>query len=178
MKTRLWRLMPFLVFLVLALFLWRGLSLDPQALPLAQLNRQVPDFHLPVLGDNQQHFDAKQLRGKITLLNVWASWCAACVDEQLFLMQLAEQGIAIFGLNYKDNNQNALKWLHQWGNPYRLIGDDKDGSVAIDLGVYGAPETFLIDSNGFIRFRHVGIMTKESWDKDFLPRIQQLKDSQ
>lgn len=175
MNITVWRLIPLLLFLFLALFLWRGLSLDPQKLPLAQLNQQLPAFNLPILGDNQHYFNSSQLHGNVVLLNVWASWCSACIDEQIFLMQLAEQGIPIFGLNYKDTSDNASKWLSQWGNPYVLVGDDKDGKAAIDLGVYGAPETFLIDKKGFIRFRHVGILTADSWKNDFLPRIQQLE---
>ncbi|MDP1603942.1 MAG: DsbE family thiol:disulfide interchange protein [Legionella sp.] len=175
MKLSIWRLLPVVVFAMLAIFLWRGLSLDPQKLPSVQVGHPLPAFNLPVLGDTQHQFNPAILQGKVLLLNVWASWCEACVEEQLFLMQLKEKGIPLYGLNYKDDAQNAAQWLTEWGNPYQLIGEDKDGKVAIDLGVYGAPETFLIDKKGFIRFRHVGILDEENWTREFLPRIQQLQ---
>lgn len=175
MKLTFWRIMPLLVFLLLAIFLWRGLALEPQKLPSVQIGQALPDFKLAELNSPQVSFTAKQLRGKISLLNVWASWCAACIDEQVFLMQLSKEGIPLFGLNYKDNSENAKQWLAEWGNPYQLIGEDSQGKVAIDLGVYGAPETFLIDQQGIIRFRHVGVLNEESWKRDFLPRIKQLQ---
>lgn len=175
MKTTVWRLLPFLLFGLLVIFLWRGLSLDPQELPSVQLGQSLPAFNLPVLGGAPQGFTPAQFQGKIALLNVWASWCAACVEEQAFLMKLAENGTPIYGLNYKDEPRNALSWLDIWGNPYQLIGQDGKGKVAIDLGVYGAPETFLIDAKGVIRFRHVGLLDEKTWTQEFLPRIHQLR---
>lgn len=174
MKKQLWRLMPFMIFAVLVIFLWRGLSLEPHNLPSAQIGRPLPEFQLPSLGQ-ETPFSTKKIKGKVALLNVWASWCAACVEEQVFLMQLARDGVVIYGLNYKDNADNASRWLKEWGNPYQAIGEDSKGTVAIDLGVYGAPETFLLDSKGVIRFRHVGILDEKSWRQDFLPRIKQLE---
>lgn len=114
--------------------------------------------------------------GQIALLNVWASWCAACVDEQVFLMQLSREALPIYGLNYKDKTNDARRWLSEWGNPYKAIGEDKAGKVAIDLGVYGAPETFLIDKKGLIRYRHVGVLDEKAWLSDFLPLIKRLQD--
>jgi cytochrome c biogenesis protein CcmG, thiol:disulfide interchange protein DsbE len=175
MKISFWRLLPIVLFAMLVVFLWRGLSLDPQKLPSAQLGHRLPSFKLPVLGESTKEFSPRLFQGKVVLLNVWASWCAACVEEQLFLMQLKKEGIALYGLNYKDTSQNAAQWLSEWGNPYQIVGEDKDGKVAIDLGVYGAPETFLIDKKGIIRFRHVGILDEESWLSEFLPRIRQLQ---
>ncbi len=170
-----WRLLPFMLFVVLVLFFWRGLSLEPQKLPSSQLGRPLPAFNVPVLGHEENTMTSGNLRGQVILLNVWASWCAACVEEQVFLLQLAKEGMPLYGLNYKDNTDQALKWLAEWGNPYRLIGEDAQGRVAIDLGVYGAPETFLIDSHGVIQYRHAGVLDEDSWKKEFLPRIDQLK---
>lgn len=174
MKTLHWRLLPLAIFVVLVIFLWRGLSLDPQKLPSAQLGKALPQFQLPLLGENKL-FNLKDMQGQVVLLNVWASWCAACVEEQVFLMKLARETVPIYGLNYKDNTENAQQWLKEWGNPYQAIAEDKEGRVAIDLGVYGAPETFLIDKKGVIRFRHVGVLDESSWTTDFLPRIKQLQ---
>ncbi|KTD25473.1 cytochrome c biogenesis protein CcmG, thiol-disulfide interchange protein DsbE [Legionella lansingensis] len=170
-----WRTLPLLVFVVLVGFLWKGLSLEPQKLPSAQLGKSLPSFQLPML-NNEQLFTPKLLQGQVALLNVWASWCAACTEEQVFLMHLAQQGVPIYGLNYKDDNQNAQRWLKEWGNPYRAVGADHDGRVAIDLGVYGAPETFLIDKKGIIRFRHVGILSEKEWNTDVLPLLKQLRE--
>lgn len=169
------KFLPIVLFLGLAFFLWRGLSLDPHNLPSAQINKPLPQFELPQLQEQEHVFDSKVLRNRVSLLNVWASWCQACVDEQVFMLQLAREGIAIYGLNYKDDRSNALQWLKQWGNPYQLIAQDKSGAVAIDLGVYGAPETFVIDKQGIIRYRHVGIMTEETWHSTVLPLIKQLE---
>ncbi|CDZ78920.1 Cytochrome c biogenesis protein CcmG [Legionella massiliensis] len=174
MKTLYWRLIPLAIFTLLVFFFWRGLSLEPQKLPSVQLGKSLPDFQLPMLGD-EKHFTPQAMRGQVALLNVWASWCAACVEEQVFLMRLARESVPIYGLNYKDDTDNAARWLNEWGNPYQAIGEDKEGKVAIDLGVYGAPETFLIDKKGIIRYRHVGILDEETWKTEFLPRIQQLQ---
>lgn len=176
MRLTMGRLLPLLVFALLAVFLWRGLFLKPQELPSVQLGRQVPVLDLPVLGDAQQRFMTTTWQGRVALLNVWASWCEACIDEQVFLMQLAaNHTLPIYGLNYKDTPQKAQQWLAKWGNPYQLIGVDQTGKAAIDLGVYGTPETFLIDSHGIIRYRHVGALDERSWQQEFLPRIQQLR---
>ncbi|KTD06725.1 DsbE family thiol:disulfide interchange protein [Legionella jamestowniensis] len=170
-----WRLIPLFFFVLLVLFLWRGLSLEPQTLPSAKINQALPAFQLTSLGSGHP-FTPKILQGQVSLLNVWASWCSACIEEQVFLMQLSREGVPIYGLNYKDDTQNATQWLKEWGNPYRAIGEDHDGSVAIDLGVYGAPETFLIDKKGVIRFRHVGILNDTSWNTEFLPRMKLLQE--
>jgi cytochrome c biogenesis protein CcmG/thiol:disulfide interchange protein DsbE len=177
MKSLYWRIIPFVVFLMLVIFFARGLSLDPQRIPSVKLGKALPAFQLPIVGDEHSVLTSTDLLGQIVLLNVWASWCAACTDEQLFLLQLAREGVVIYGLNYKDNPDDAKKWLGEWGNPYRLIGADIDGKTAIDLGVYGAPETFLVDKAGIIRYRHVGGLNALIWKKEFLPLIRQLKNS-
>lgn len=173
MKSLYWRIIPFVVFLMLVIFFARGLSLDPQRLPSVKLGKALPAFRLPIVGDEQSVLTPADLHGQVVLLNVWASWCAACTDEQLFLLQLAREGVVIYGLNYKDNPGDAKKWLSEWGNPYRLIGSDIEGKTAIDLGVYGAPETFLVDKAGIIRYRHVGVLNALIWKKEFLPLIRQ-----
>jgi cytochrome c biogenesis protein CcmG/thiol:disulfide interchange protein DsbE len=177
MKKVSWKVLPVVLFLVISVFLWRGLSLDPHQLPSVQVGKPLPTFDLPQLQNPKTTLNSSQLRGKVVLLNVWASWCAACVEEQVFLMQLAREGVAIYGLNYKDDARSALQWLEQWGNPYKNIASDTKGITAIDLGVYGAPETFIIDKKGMIRYRHAGVMSQEIWLKDMLPLIKKLEHS-
>jgi len=174
MKTFHWRLAPFFIFLALAVVFWRGLALDPHHLPSAKVGQPLPPFELQSFDDAK--LSSKSMLGHVSLLNVWASWCMACADEQQVLMQLAKQGVVIYGLNYKDTMGNAKEWLGEWGNPYEQIGEDVEGKVAINLGVYGAPETFLIDKQGIIRYRHVGALTLLIWEKEFLPLIKSLEN--
>ena len=175
MKTRLWCILPFVVFVLLSLFLWRGLSLNPHDLPSMKIGKKLPDFNLPTLRNSHEHFTSENMAGQIALLNVWASWCNTCNEEQIFLLQLAREGLPVYGLNYKDNPKHARAWLNEWGNPYREIGVDTTGKVAIDLGVYGAPETFLIGADGVIVYRHTGALDKKAWQEEFLPRIKSLR---
>jgi cytochrome c biogenesis protein CcmG/thiol:disulfide interchange protein DsbE len=177
MKSIGWKLIPVTLFLLLSFFLWRGLSLDPHKLPSVQLGKSLPFFTVPQLQNPEAAFSSSTLRQQVVLLNVWASWCEACVEEQVFMMQLAREGVPIYGLNYKDRSADAMQWLAQWGNPYKLIGQDTEGKVAIDLGVYGAPETFVIDKQGIIRYRHVGIMTQDIWIKEIAPLMKQLEQT-
>ncbi len=173
MKAVYWRAIPLILFAFLVVFFWRGLSLDPQNLPSVKLGQSLPLFELPAVGNRSAKFTPNLMHGQVALLNVWASWCGACTEEQVFLMQLARQGVAIYGLNYKDNMDDATHWLAEWGNPYKMIGSDLSGQVAIDLGVYGAPETFLVDKMGVIRYRHAGVLTTEVWEREFLPRMME-----
>lgn len=175
MKKIGWRVVPILLFLLLSVFLWRGLSLNPHELPSVQVGKALPEFKLAQLQNPELSFSSEQIRNQVVLLNVWASWCAACTEEQVFLLQLARQGVVIYGLNYKDQSADALQWLKQWGNPYQVIMEDKDGKVSIDLGVYGAPETFVIDKKGIIRYRHAGVMNQELWHNEIQPLMQQLE---
>lgn len=170
-----WRLVPLIVFTLLLVFFWHALSLDPHKLPSTQLNKQLPPFQLSILGDSQLVLTDHMLKGQVSLLNVWASWCEACSQEQVFLMELARSGVVIYGLNYKDTSNSAIAWLDEWGNPYQLIGQDINGQVSMDLGVYGTPETFLIDKAGIVRYRHVGLLTVNDWKREFLPRIHALE---
>ena len=174
--TRIYRIIPFAIFMLLVIFLWRGLTLDPQKLPSAKVGQQLPKLNLPALLQHEFLQDSA-FKGKVSLLNVWASWCYACTQEQWFLLKLAREGVAIYGLDYKDPPQDAESWLNEWGNPYKMIGSDLDGKAAIDLGVYGAPETFLIDKKGTIRHRHVGVLNEVVWQREFLPLVKQLEQA-
>jgi len=175
MTKRYWTFLPLVLFLFVVAFFWRGLSLDPHHLPSTRLGKPLPSFRMPLLYDPQTVLTPALLKGQTVLLNIWASWCEACIDEQLFMLQLAREGTIIYGLNYKDNNESAKQWLMEWGNPYKMVAEDMHGKVAIDLGVYGAPETFLIDSVGIIRYRHVGPLNASVWRTEFVPRIRQLE---
>lgn len=177
MKKISWKAAPIILFVAISVFLWRGLSLDPHHLPSVQVGKTLPSFSLPELASPSELFRSDQLRGKVVLLNVWASWCAACVEEQVFLMQLARQGVVIYGLDYKDNPNEARQWLKQWGNPYQVIASDRQGRAAIDLGVYGAPETFVVDKQGIIRYRHAGVLTQNLWLNELLPLMNQLEQA-
>lgn len=177
MKKMGWKIIPVILFLLLSFFLWRGLSLDPQDLPSVQVGKSLPEFTLPQLHNPNFLFHSRQLREQVVLLNVWASWCSACIEEHVFMLQLAREGIPIYGLNYKDTEADALQWLEQWGNPYKVIFQDQKGSVAIDLGVYGAPETFVIDKRGVIRYRHAGIITHSIWLKKIAPLMKHLEQA-
>lgn len=170
-----WTWLPLVGFGLLCLILWRGLALDPQHLPSTQVGKVISPFSVPMLGATSTEFSSAMFHHQVSLLNVWASWCSACQEEQVFLLQLAREGqIPIYGLNYKDQPEVALQWLNEWGNPYQAIGVDQSGRIAIELGVYGAPESFLIDQQGIIRYRHAGILTAAIWQQEFLPRIRQL----
>ena len=163
MWSRVKLLTPLLGFLLLGVFLFRSLSLDPTVIPSALVGEELPKFTLPSL-EGGHVLSSKELIGRSALINVWATWCAACVVEHPFLMRLAELGIPIFGINYKDEAISARNWLAAYGNPYVFSIIDKEGRLGLDLGVYGAPETFFIDSNGIIRYRHVGIINSEIWE--------------
>ncbi|PJD90716.1 MAG: DsbE family thiol:disulfide interchange protein [Legionella sp.] len=176
MKTKIWRLMPLLMFGLLVAFFWRGLSLDPQRVPAAKMGQSLPVFDLPSLLDPQtQRFTPQLMQGHQSLLIVWASWCEACQEEQLFLEELSQQGVRLYGLNYKDDPLAARQWLKDWGNPYQAIGMDRRGKLAMDLGVYGAPEAYLVDDHGVIQYRHAGALTPDVWQRDFLPRMTKLR---
>jgi len=167
--------LPLAVFLVLAGFLFRGLSLDPQALPSALIDRPMPAFTLPVLGADGESVDEKVLSGEVALVNVWATWCASCRVEHPFLTELARQGLAIYGINYKDEDDKALAWLAELGDPYRLNIVDAEGTLGLDLGVYGAPETYVVDARGVIRYRHVGVVNAQVWQDILRPIVDELQ---
>lgn len=157
--------LPLIFLLVMSVFLFRGLFIDPTELPSALLEKPVPQFNLPTLEQPEQTVDQSIFSGQPTLLNVWATWCFACREEHPYLVELAEQGVRIVGLNYKDAGPKARQWLERLGNPYQLNIADVDGKLGFDLGVYGAPETFLINSEGRIVKKIVGIVNDKVWNE-------------
>jgi cytochrome c biogenesis protein CcmG, thiol:disulfide interchange protein DsbE len=166
---------PLVLFLVLVVFLAVGLRLDPNELPSPLINKAAPTFRLPQLKEPTKTFSAEEMRGKVWILNVWASWCITCRDEHPFLFEYARSGVVpIYGLNYKDKREDALAWLGELGDPYVLSAVDLDGRVGIDYGVYGAPETYVIDQSGTIRFKQVGPVTPDIWSTKILPLVQDL----
>ncbi len=169
-------LIPLLLFVVMVAFLAVGLKLDPREVPSPLIGKPAPTFNLPQLGDPNQSFGDSNLRGQVSLLNVWASWCVSCRQEHPLLLKLAKQNILpIYGLNYKDEREAALDWLKRLGNPYTVSAFDAEGKVGIEWGVYGVPETFVIDKKGVIRHKHTGPITEEAWQKTLLPLITQLQ---
>ncbi|HKO99679.1 MAG TPA: DsbE family thiol:disulfide interchange protein [Pyrinomonadaceae bacterium] len=168
-------LIPLVLFLGLVVFLAIGLGRDPHEVPSPLINRPAPTLSLPQLSDPAKTFSAEQMRGKVWLLNVWASWCVACREEHAMLLEIARSGVVpVYGLNYKDQREDGLGWLRDFGDPYVLSVSDLDGRVGIDYGVYGAPETFLIDRNGVIRFKKIGPITPDDWQKQIQPLVREL----
>ena len=153
---------PLAVFFFLGFFLWRGLYLDPKDVPSALVDKTFPEFNLPILV-SAEHKTLDDLKGQVRLVNVWGTWCISCKVEHPFLVKLAQQGISIVGINYKDDNDAALRWLKDLGNPYEFSVDDEAGDLSMDLGVTGAPETFIVDANGIIRHKHQGPITQGNW---------------
>lgn len=168
-------LIPLGLFIVLVAFLAMGLSRDPHEVPSPLINKPAPTFQLSQLHQPAKTFSAQEMRGKVWLLNVWASWCVSCREEHPLLMELARSGaLPLYGLNYKDKREDALAWLVEFGDPYLLSAADIEGRVAIDYGVYGAPETYLIDREGVIRFKQVGPISTELLQQKILPLAKEL----
>ncbi|HYG82956.1 MAG TPA: DsbE family thiol:disulfide interchange protein [Pyrinomonadaceae bacterium] len=169
-------LLPLILFLALAVFLFIGLGRDPNEIPSPLLDKPAPAFNLPQLADPQRSFKSEEMRGRVWLLNVWASWCAACRDEHPLLVELARTRLVpIYGLNYKDERRDALNWLEEFGDPYTMNLVDADGRVGIDYGVYGVPETFVIDRNGVIRYKQIGPVTEEALKNRIIPLVKELQ---
>ena len=169
-------LIPLAIFVVLAIFLGRGLSLDPREVPSPLIDKPAPTFSLARLDQPGQMIGTEQLRGQVWILNVWASWCVACRDEHPVLVEFAKSGVVpIYGLNYKDKREPALNWLQQLGNPYTASIFDENGRVGIDFGVYGVPETFVIDKQGVIRYKKTGPVTPETIQSTILPLVKKLQ---
>jgi len=169
-------IVPVVVFLVVAGVLYIGVrhSPDKSTMVSALLGKPAPAFELPVLGAADRQFRSADLAGQPWVMNVWGTWCAECRVEHEALLAIArENRVPLVGLNWKDDDESALQWLAQLGNPYSVTAVDKEGRTAIDFGVYGAPETFFIDAAGLVQYRHVGAMTKEVWEREFLSRLPQ-----
>ena len=169
-------LLPLTIFILLVGFLAVGLKLDPREVPSPLIGKPAPAFELPVLQQPDKRFVPGDMRGKVWLLNVWASWCVSCRDEHPLLVELSKKGVLpILGLNYKDKGEDAQRWLKQFGNPYELSVVDADGRIGIDYGVYGVPETYLIDRAGVIRYKQIGPVTQELLNGKIIPMIAELE---
>ena len=174
MRARLF--VPLAIFLGLTVLLAVGLTLKPREVPSPFIGKPAPAFRLPQLKAGQPDFEPAQLKGQVWVLNVWASWCAPCREEHPILVESARRKeITLVGLNYKDDPRNADEWLRRLGDPYEKIAVDRDGRVGIDYGVYGVPETFVIDRDGIIRMKHIGPLTEQVWKRDVLPLVARLK---
>ncbi len=168
-------LLPLGAFLVLLVFLGVGLRLNPREVPSPFIGKSAPPFTLTRLDDAAATITPAQMRGHVWLLNVWASWCASCQIEHPVLMAFSKRSkVPLIGLNYKDKRADGAAWLRRHGNPYAASAFDQDGRTGIDYGVYGVPETFLIDRHGVIRLKHVGPLTREVLDEKILPMIEEL----
>lgn len=171
---RLVLLIPLVLFLGLAVFLYRGLYLNPESLPSALIGKNFPAFNLPSVEDDQRMITEQALLGRPALVNVWGTWCVACKVEHPVLNKIAQQGVPIIGVNYKDQNADAREWLATFHDPYVLNINDAKGTLGLDLGVYGAPETFLIDRQGVIRYKLVGEVSEQVWEEELKPRYEEL----
>jgi cytochrome c biogenesis protein CcmG/thiol:disulfide interchange protein DsbE len=168
-------IIPLALFLALAVFFAIGLTRDPRTVPSPLIDKPAPAFKLEQLHQPTLSFTPEEMKGKVWMLNVWASWCASCRVEHPLLVEMSRNKVVpIVGLNYKDKREDATQWLQKFGNPYELSAWDIDGRVGIDYGVYGAPETFLIDKQGVIRHKQIGPITQEALEKTILPLIRKL----
>lgn len=176
-QLKLW--VPFLLFIVITLFLWQGLKQDPHKIPSVLIGKPVPTFNASALYHPQQTVNAQLFQGHISLLNVFATWCLSCYSEHSVIMNIKHsKQLKIYGLNYKDGRDIALKWLAKYGNPYDKVIYDPEGQLGIDLGVYGTPETFIVDAKKIIRYKHIGPISHQDWQDKLLPIIQKLQREQ
>lgn len=171
-------LLPLAVFLGLLVFLFRGLFLDNENLPSVLIGKPFPEFSLPSVEEGGATISNADLLGQPALVNVWGTWCVACRVEHPVLNKLAGQGVVIHGVNYKDDTEMARQWLVDFHDPYQLNISDVDGRLGLDLGVYGAPETFLIDAEGIIRHKFIGVIDERVWQTELAPRYQALLDGE
>jgi cytochrome c biogenesis protein CcmG/thiol:disulfide interchange protein DsbE len=174
MAKRLLYLLPALLFLALAAAFWRGIGRDPSMLPSALLGKPVPSFALPPLLAEKPGLATADLKGGPVLVNVFASWCVPCRAEHPLLMRLASEGVVLYGIDYKDKRDDARQWLGELGDPYARLGADEGGKVAIDWGVYGVPETFVVDGAGTIRYKQVGPLSAAIIEDSILPLMKRL----
>ena len=172
---RMWRfVIPIGLFAALIGFFFFSLDRDKETLPSPLLGKPAPAFELPRLEDPSRQVAGRDFAGNPYVLNVWATWCVGCRQEHETLLEIARRGeVPIVGLNWKDDSAQAQRWLHELGNPYVTVASDSEGRTAIDWGVYGAPETFLIDASGTVIYKHIAPMTIEIWEREFLPLIRQ-----
>jgi len=165
--------LPLVAFALLVGVFVVGLTMDPSRIPSPLLQHAAPEFSIQSLQDPSVMVGSKNYENQIALVNIWATWCPGCRQEHGFLLELAQEGsIPIFGLNWRDNRADALRWLQTLGNPYIATALDVDGRVGIDWGAYGAPETFLVDKNGVVIYKHIAPLDREIWERDFVPLIR------
>lgn len=173
------RWLPLILFAALGVLFYAGIQLnrerDPNAIPSPLIGKPLPSFTLPLLHEPEKTIASSELIGQPFLLNVWASWCPECRVEHPLIEQLAKNGVRVIGFNYKDEREDALRWLQQFGDPYALIVADESGRVAIDYGIYAAPETFLVDANGIVRHKVIGALTPQIIERDLLPVFREGK---
>jgi cytochrome c biogenesis protein CcmG/thiol:disulfide interchange protein DsbE len=168
-------LIPISAFVLLGILLAYGLRLDPRRIPSPLIDKPLPEFRLPTLENPKKTLGNSDIKGRVVLINVWASWCVACKQEHPVLLALSrEKQVPLIGLNYKDKREDALAMLKTEGSPYDISIVDANGRVGIDWGVYGVPETFVVDKRGVIRYKQIGPITPEAWDKTLLPMIRKL----
>lgn len=172
-----WRFtIPLLVVVALVAVFWRGLFLDPGKVPSPLIGQPAPEFSLPTLHDPGERFSTADIKGHISLLNVFGTWCPGCHEEHALLVEWSQsQDVPIYGWNLRDDRAAAIAWLERTGNPYRQIAFDENGAGSIDWGIYGAPETFLIDASGRIRLKHIGVMTDAVLQEKIIPAIEALR---
>lgn len=169
-------LLPLVIFLIVVGFLGVGLNLDPREVPSPLVGKPAPAFNLPRLDDPEKMISNKDMLGQVWLFNVWASWCGACRDEHHVLVALSRSGaVPLYGMNYKDTRHEAQQWLEQGGNPYIASAMDVDGRAGIDYGVYGVPETYVIDKAGVIAYKQIGPITEEVLHDKILPLVKRLQ---
>ncbi|KZY29671.1 MULTISPECIES: DsbE family thiol:disulfide interchange protein [unclassified Oleiphilus] len=175
MNKRIVLFTPLVLTIALGLILYTAIGKDPTKLETARLNDPVPKFQLSSLSDQNKQLNNSVFSGEVMLLNVWATWCPSCRVEHPYLNTLSEQGVKIAGLNYKDERDAAQVWLAKLGNPYTFNIYDPEGKLGFDLGVYGAPETYIIDQHGYVRHRHVGVVDDKVWHSTLKPLIDKLE---
>lgn len=169
-------LLPLVIFLIVVGFLGVGLNLDPREVPSPLVGKPAPAFNLPRLDNPEKMISNKDMLGQVWLFNVWASWCGACRDEHPVLVALSKSGVVpVYGMDYKDTQQEAQRWLEEGGNPYVASAMDADGRVGIDYGVYGVPETYVIDKAGVIAYKQIGPITEEALRDKILPLVKRLQ---
>lgn len=174
-RSKAWLFLPLGIFAALVVLLGVGLTLDPRTVPSPLIDKPAPHFELPLLHDAGRMFSEKDMLGKVWLLNVWASWCVSCREEHPVLLELSKADVVpIYGLNYKDQRNDGIAWLRSLGNPYKLSAYDADGRVGIDYGVYGVPETYVIDKHGVIRYKRIGPVTPQILKEKILPMVKEL----
>lgn len=170
-------LLPLVIFAAIAVYFWIGLGRDPHAIPSALLGKPVPEFTLAPIAGADKGFSSQDLQGQVSLVNVFGSWCVACAEEHRYLTELSRQGLVpIYGIDWREHNREAgPAWLVKHGNPYTLVGDDPESKAAIAFGITGAPETFVVDRKGVIRYRQVGPITPQVWEQDLWPLVRALQ---